>query len=88
MTTKAIFSQAANVQDQRATAIRVILVEDDHDLRHGIADYLRLQAIDVTDVASGIGFYTALIRNDFDVAILDVNLSDVSGFERGSHKRV
>ncbi len=81
MTTKAIFSQAAIVQDQRATAIRVILVEDDHDLRHGIADYLRLQAIDVTDVASGIGFYTALIRNDFDVAILDVNLSDVSGFE-------
>ncbi len=81
MTTKAIFSQAANAQDPRAAAISVVLVEDDHDLRHGIADYLRLQAIDVTDVASGIGFYTALNHNDFDEAILDVNLPDVSGFE-------
>lgn len=61
--------------------MRVILVEDDHDLRQGIADYLRLKTIDVTDVASGVGFYTVLMDSDFDIAILDVNLPDVSGFE-------
>lgn len=81
MTTNAVLKQAANVPDDRAAAVRVILVEDDHDLRQGIADYLRLQAIDVTEVASGVGFYTALMGADFDIAILDVNLPDVSGFE-------
>jgi two-component system torCAD operon response regulator TorR len=61
--------------------VRVIFVEDDEDLRQSVADYLRLQAIDVTDVASGIAFYTALMGGEFDIAILDVNLPDVSGFE-------
>lgn len=79
MTTTASSSQAAMPQNERA--IRVILVEDDADLRQSIADYLRLQAIDVTDVATGIAFYTALMAGEFDIAILDVNLPDVSGFE-------
>jgi two-component system torCAD operon response regulator TorR len=79
MTTTALSPQAAKSSSDRA--VRVILVEDDHDLRQGIADYLRLQAIEVTDVASGAGFYTTLMDGDFDIAILDVNLPDVSGFE-------
>ena len=81
MTTTALPSQAAKTRDDRAAAIRAILVEDDHDLRQGIADYLRLKAIDVTAVASGVGFYTTLMGDDFDIAILDVNLPDISGFE-------
>lgn len=79
MTTRALPLQAETPRDDRS--VRVILVEDDEDLRQGIADYLRLQAIDVTDVASGIAFYTALMGGEFDIAILDVNLPDVSGFE-------
>jgi len=79
MTTTVLSPQAAKSGSDRA--VRVILIEDDHDLRQGIADYLRLQAIEVTDVASGAGFYTTLMDGDFDVAILDVNLPDVSGFE-------
>lgn len=81
MTTTALPSQATKTRDDRAAAIRVILVEDDHDLRHSLADYLRLQALDVTAVASGVSFYTTLMGDDFDIAILDVNLPDVSGFE-------
>ena len=79
MTTAAVPFPPAPPREE--PAIRVILVEDDEDLRQGIADYLRLQAIDVTDVASGIAFYTALMGGEFDIAILDVNLPDVSGFE-------
>lgn len=79
MTTTVLSPQAAKSGSDRA--VRVILVEDDHDLRQGIADYLRLQSIEVSDVASGAGFYTTLMDGDFDVAILDVNLPDVSGFE-------
>lgn len=81
MTTTALPSQATKTRDDRAAAIRVILVEDDHDLRHSLADYLRLQALDVTAVASGVSFYTTLMSDNFDIAILDVNLPDVSGFE-------
>lgn len=59
----------------------IILVEDDQDLREGLAETLRLHGMDVTDVPSGIAFYRASRSQDFDIAILDVNLPDVSGFE-------
>jgi DNA-binding response OmpR family regulator len=61
-------------------SIRAILVEDDHDLRQGLADYLRLSGIDVCDVASGLELYRALRVDDFDIAILDVSLPDANGF--------
>jgi DNA-binding response OmpR family regulator len=61
--------------------IKVILVEDDHDLRQSVADYLRLRKIDVTEVASGIELYKALRQQRYDIAVLDVNLPDVSGFD-------
>ncbi|KRE17507.1 hypothetical protein ASE63_13770 [Bosea sp. Root381] len=61
--------------------IRVLLVEDDNDLRAGLADYLRLSGLIVAEASSGIAFYKALRTDRFDVAILDVNLPDTSGFE-------
>jgi two-component system OmpR family response regulator len=61
--------------------VRVILVEDDQDLRQSIADYLRLRQIHVTEAASGIEFYKALRQERYDIAVLDVNLPDVSGFD-------
>lgn len=60
---------------------RVILVEDDHDLRRSLADYLRLRKISVKEAASGMEFYRALSQQAFDVAVMDVNLPDTSGFE-------
>lgn len=62
-------------------AFRIILVEDDHDLRQSIADYLRLRNIDVTEASSGLAFYKALRQARYDIAVLDVNLPDISGFE-------
>jgi len=75
-----------NVLDGRWTtvtgeSIRAVLVEDDHDLRQGLADYLRLSGVEVRDVASGLDLYRALRLEDFDIAILDVNLPDASGFD-------
>ncbi|HWL30771.1 MAG TPA: response regulator transcription factor [Xanthobacteraceae bacterium] len=65
---------------ESGAATRIILVEDNHDLRQSLADYLRLSAFDVTDVPSGVAFYQSLRGASFDIAILDVNLPDVSGF--------
>jgi DNA-binding response OmpR family regulator len=73
--------QADPTSDHPVDPIQVILVEDDRDLRQGIAEYLRFNAMQVTDVASGVGFYKAFRKSAFDVAILDVNLPDTNGYD-------
>ncbi|WP_163484600.1 response regulator transcription factor, partial [Escherichia coli] len=37
--------------------------------------------IHVTEAASGIALYKALRQESYDIAVLDVNLPDISGFE-------
>ncbi|MCM2457185.1 response regulator transcription factor [Rhizobium sp. CG4] len=56
-------------------------MEDDLDLKQGLTDFLRLNTFAVTAVGNGKEFDLALGTEDFDVAILDVNLPDTSGFE-------
>jgi DNA-binding response OmpR family regulator len=62
-------------------ATRIILVEDDDELREGLAETLRLSGMAVTEAGSGMAFRTAWRTQRFDVAILDVNLPDTNGFE-------
>lgn len=78
MMTKTPTSRVAVPADADA---RVLLVEDDHELREGLAENLRLNGIDVTEADSGGSFRKALRSDPIDVAIIDVNLPDVSGFE-------
>jgi DNA-binding response OmpR family regulator len=68
-------------RSNRAQRQRLILVEDDVDLRQGLADYLRLCNFTVEAVGSGSEFHAAMRKASYDVAILDINLPDVSGFE-------
>lgn len=68
-------------QDDRHGSIRIILVEDDTELRQGLAEYLRLNCLQVTEAASGLAFYKSLRSQAFDIAILDVNLPDTTGYE-------
>ena len=60
---------------------RVVLVEDNEDLRRGLAEYLSLCNFIVDEAATGAAFFAALQQNRYDVVILDVNLPDVSGFD-------
>ncbi len=64
-----------------AECFKVLLVEDDNDLRQSLADYLRLRKMHVTEAASGIEFYKTLLNGRYDIAVLDVNLPDTSGYE-------
>ncbi len=64
---------------------KLILVEDDADLRQGLADYLRLYNFAVDEAASGAEFHAALRRGCYDVVIIDVNLPDISGFDLARH---
>lgn len=68
--------------DQRANGpTRIILVEDDTELRQGLAEYLRWNGLLVTEAASGLAFYKILRSETFDIAILDINLPDTTGYE-------
>ncbi|WP_416408120.1 response regulator transcription factor [Agrobacterium rosae] len=63
----------------------IILVEDDRDQRCGLSEYLQLRGFDVTEAGSAVEFHMAFSTGTHDVAILDVNLPDVSGFDLARH---
>lgn len=69
----------ARISDPAAP--RVVLVEDDVELREALSENLRLNGMNVLEVASGAGFREAMRMEHVDAAIIDVNLPDASGFE-------
>ncbi len=67
---------------------RVILVEDDTDLRESIEEYLTMSGFLVTGVGCCLDCYTALKTADFHVAVVDVSLPDQSGFVLAEYLRI
>lgn len=59
---------------------RVIIVEDDADLRDTLLKWLGLYGIDASGVGTGMEFYQRLAAGNYEVAILDVGLPDGDGF--------
>lgn len=64
---------------------KVIIVEDDIELRDSLIDYLRECGHDVQGAGSAIEFYQALAKDSFDVVILDVNLPHYDGLSVATH---
>ncbi|PZR55843.1 MAG: hypothetical protein DI537_54535, partial [Stutzerimonas stutzeri] len=60
---------------------QILLVEDDEDLRVGLAQNLRLNGMAVHEADCGAAFHEARRNAEFDVAVFDVNLPDANGFE-------
>ena len=60
---------------------RIILVEDDTDLRESLQEALAIYGYPVTGVGTGLAFYRELGRNEFDVAIIDLGLPDLDDYE-------
>lgn len=61
--------------------IKVLIVDDDEELRTALTENLRLNGIIVREVENGAAFRDVLRMDRMDVAIIDVNLPDISGFE-------
>jgi DNA-binding response OmpR family regulator len=59
---------------------RVVIIEDDLDLRETVSRYLRLAGMTVSGVGSVLEFYEAVDIRNYDVAVVDLNLPDQSGF--------
>lgn len=59
---------------------RVILVEDDRDLRESLVEYLNLAGHEVEGVGTGLEFYRSLAEHSYDIAVVDLRLPDQDGF--------
>jgi DNA-binding response OmpR family regulator len=62
------------------TIVRVIIVEDDRDLRESLVECLSLAGLDTRGVGSCLEFYRASAEAPFAVAVVDVGLPDQSGY--------
>jgi DNA-binding response OmpR family regulator len=60
---------------------RILLVEDEPQMQRGLRDNLEFEGHDVTAVGDGNSGYQTLLRESFDLVILDVMLPQMSGFD-------
>ena len=65
---------------------RIIMVEDDQEIRESIAEYLSVVGFDVTAVGTGIKFYQALAEQSFQLAVIDIGLPDINGDQGDRYK--
>ena len=63
------------------TENRLLIIDDDVRLAEMLAEYLALEGIQLTAVASGIQGLRSAQRENFDLIILDVMLPGLSGFD-------
>jgi CheY-like chemotaxis protein/nitrogen-specific signal transduction histidine kinase len=67
--------------DSASTGCRVLVVEDDADSREGLRRLLELWGHPVEAVESASGAIEKALRSRPDVALIDIGLSDVDGYE-------
>lgn len=61
--------------------MRILLVEDEKRMAQALCEILRLEKYDVDHYVSGIDGLSAIESNIYDVAVLDVMLPEMNGFE-------
>jgi DNA-binding response OmpR family regulator len=67
--------------------IKLILVEDDNDLRESLVECLQLNEFSVRGAASAMECYRALGGGVYDIAVVDIGLPDQDGFVLAEYLR-
>ncbi|NJD10692.1 MAG: sigma-54-dependent Fis family transcriptional regulator [Gemmatimonadetes bacterium] len=62
-------------------SVRILVVDDEHTLLESCASVLRMEGFEVTASARGQEALTLVRRGVFDILLLDLNMSQVSGLE-------
>ncbi len=62
------------------TEMKILLVEDDNDLRESLMDCFHLSGFPAVSASSAREFYRLLISEPVSIAIIDVGLPDEDGF--------
>ena len=60
---------------------RVLLVEDDDELRELLAQYLTTQGFSVREAANGRDGLALALAHDCDIVVLDIMLPDINGLD-------
>ena len=60
---------------------RILLVEDEPQMQRGLRDNLEFEGHEITVQGDGSSGMQALLRESFDLVILDVMLPQMSGFD-------
>jgi len=69
------------IDSEPIARLRIAVIDDDHTLRESCASILELQGHDVTVAARGQEALDLLRRRRFDVALIDLYMTDVSGMQ-------
>lgn len=65
----------------RSRGGRILLVEDDHEMRSLISDSLSSEGFEVTQAEDGEAAAAKIAREDVDLVITDIGLPGMSGLE-------
>ena len=60
--------------------MKLLLVEDDADIVKNLTEFLKTEGFDVYSVATQSGAVKLLEENDFDIALLDISLTEGNGY--------
>ncbi|MGV3485774.1 MAG: sigma-54-dependent transcriptional regulator, partial [Planctomycetaceae bacterium] len=63
------------------TPMKLLLVEDEHDFRDSCARWMRQKGHQVTDVSNAAEAISLMEKEQYDVAIFDMNMPGMSGLE-------
>jgi DNA-binding NtrC family response regulator len=72
---------AASLERELKASLSILIVDDDHTLRESCSSILKLEGYDVSVCARGGAALELLKRRRFDIALLDVYMTEVSGME-------
>jgi signal transduction histidine kinase len=62
-------------------AIKILVVDDDANLRESVRDNLELEGYDVTEAGTGAEAMKAVVTGFYDVILMDFNLPDSTGID-------
>ncbi|MBI5595145.1 MAG: hybrid sensor histidine kinase/response regulator [Elusimicrobia bacterium] len=62
-------------------AVRILVVDDDANLRESVRDNLELEGYEVVEAGTGAEAMKAVVTGFFDVILMDFNLPDSTGIE-------
>ncbi|MBI3298741.1 MAG: hybrid sensor histidine kinase/response regulator [Elusimicrobia bacterium] len=62
-------------------AVRILVVDDDANLRESVRDNLELEGYEVVEAGTGADAMKAVVTGFFDVILMDFNLPDATGID-------
>lgn len=74
-------ADALSLTEEVRKSIRVLIVDDEHTLRESCASVLSLDGFAVSVCGNGHEALTMLKRRQFDIVLLDLHMSQVSGMD-------